>query len=127
MDSELIKKLRLSAGQRALVLNAPEGYLDRLGDLPVAGEPAGTFDFVQLFVRTQAELEQQGPAAYQAVRYDGLLWICYPKKSAGVESDLSRDVVWEIVAQSGLRPVTQVSIDAIWSALRFRPPERVGA
>jgi hypothetical protein len=26
----------------------------------------------------------------------------------------------------GFRPVTQVSIDAIWSALRFRPPEAVG-
>ena len=43
--TDLIKKLRIQPGQRVLVLNAPEGYLDRLGALPegatasqVAGE-----------------------------------------------------------------------------------------
>ena len=58
--------------------------------------------------------------------YDGLLWVCYPKKSAKIESDLSRDVIWELMQDSGLRPVTQVSIDKTWSALHFRPVEKVG-
>jgi len=130
MDNALIGKLRLAAGQRVLVLNAPEGYRERLEEMAVAADPAGAtagaFDFVQLFVRSQAELERQGPIAYRAVRYDGLLWVCYPKKSGGVESDLSRDLVAEVVSAAGLRPVTQVAIDAVWSALRFRPPEQVG-
>ena len=30
------------------------------------------------------------------------------------------------VDQAGLRPVSQVSIDETWSALRFRPKDRVG-
>ena len=55
-----------------------------------------------------------------------LLWLSYPKRSSKVETDLSRDVGWEVVADAGLRPVTQVSIDETWSALRFRPVERVG-
>jgi hypothetical protein len=43
-----------------------------------------------------------------------------------VKTDLTRDVGWEIVSQAGLRPVTQVSVNEVWSALRFRPVERVG-
>ena len=66
------------------------------------------------------------PAAIAAVAYDGLLWISYPKRSSKVETDLSRDVLWDLMMETGLRPVTQVSIDDVWSALRFRPAEKVG-
>jgi hypothetical protein len=43
-----------------------------------------------------------------------------------VETDLSRDDFWELLTGAGLRPVTQISIDDTWSALRFRPSELVG-
>jgi len=45
-------------------------------------------------------------------------WVAYPKAN---RSDINRDTPWPIVAEYGLRPVTQVAIDDIWSALRFRP------
>ncbi len=130
MISALARKLRLQAGQRALILNAPAGYLNELGELPegvsVATEPDGDFDFVQVFVGNRAELERLGPVALRAVKYDGLLWLCYPKQSAGVKTDITRDVGWDVILQAGMRPVTQVAINATWSALRFRPTEKVG-
>jgi len=120
----------MQPGQRALILNAPPGYVEGMGDLPQGLELAqiaeGQFDFVHLFVKNQAELAEIGPAALMALRYDGLLWISYPKQSSKVTTDLTRDVGWEILSQAGLRPVTQVSVDEVWSALRFRPTERVG-
>ncbi len=126
----LINKLRMQPGQRVLILNAPPGYVDVLGDLPegvrLAEEPSGIFDVVHLFVKNVAELERLGPQAVGAVKHDGLLWISYPKRSSKVETDISRDVGWEAIAAAGLRPVTQVSVDDVWSALRFRPVERVG-
>ena len=66
------------------------------------------------------------PVAAEAVKHDGLLWVSYPKTSSGVESDLLRDVVWKSVAKTGLRPVTQVSVNDKWSAIRFRPADKVG-
>ena len=93
----------------------------------LADEPEGTFDFVHLFVKNVAELESLGPTAINAVKHDGLLWISYPKRSSKVKTDITRDVGWDILAQAGLRAVTQVSIDDVWSALRFRPIERVGS
>jgi hypothetical protein len=121
----LHKKLRILPGQRMLVINAPPGYLDAIGGLPEGSaleqSGKGPFDFVHLFVREAAELETMGPAARSAVTYDGILWFSYPKLSSGVASDLSRDIVARIGSGLGLRAVAQVSIDEVWSAIRFRP------
>lgn len=72
------------------------------------------------------ELASLGPVAIEAIKYDRLLRISYPKRSSRVESDLTRDVMWELMADTGLRPMAQVSIDPVWSALRFRPSKQVG-
>jgi hypothetical protein len=64
--------------------------------------------------------------AVEAVKYDGVLWVSYPKKSSGVETDLHRDMRWHVLEEAGLRPVMQVAIDEVWSALRWGPAERVG-
>jgi hypothetical protein len=125
----LIKKLLIKPGMRLSIRNTPARYLEDLGPLPegaqLTDEPDGALDFVQLFIKNRGEYERLGAAALRAVKPDGLLWICYPKKSSGVESDLDRDVVWKMLEPTGLRPVTQIAIDEVWSALRFRPVERV--
>ena len=129
-ESGLVKKLRIQSGQRILILNPPQGYFEELGRLPLdvdlAERPEGTFDFIQLFVKQRAELEGQLPIIEQSIKYDALLWICYPKQSSKVNSDLNRDIIWGMVSKTGLEGVTLVSLNAIWSAMRFRPAKRVG-
>jgi len=46
------------------------------------------------------------------------LWVAYPKAN---RTDINRDTLWPILAEHGLRPITQVAVDNVWSALRFRP------
>ncbi len=128
-ENPLIKKLQLKPGLRVLFLNPPQGYVESLGPLPdgvtVVDGPTGTLDFVQLFVRDTAELTAFAPAALQAIRLDGVLWITYPKQSSKVKTDITRDRGWEPVTAGGLRPVTQIAIDETWSALRWRPIDLV--
>jgi hypothetical protein len=128
--SPLIKKLRIQPRQRLLVLNAPPGYVESLGELPEGTQIVGSadveVDFCHLFAKNSSELANLVPTAIQAIKYDGLLWVSYPKKSSKVETDLSRDTLWELPGETNLRPVTQVSIDQTWSAMRFRPAEKVG-
>jgi hypothetical protein len=130
MAQSLTRKLRIQPTQCVLILNAPTGYIELLGDLPegvqVSEEPEGRYEFVHLFVASSEELNRLRRTAMDAVEYDGLLWISYPKRSSKVATDLTRDVLWELMADTGLRPVTQVSVDEVWSALRFRPAELVG-
>ena len=45
------------------------------------------------------------------------LWVLYPK---GNKADINRDSLWPILADFGFRPISQVSVDDTWSALRFR-------
>lgn len=129
-QSTLVKKLGIHPGMLILILNPPPDYLQSLTELPaevvVSLQPAGLYDLVQLFIRDSAEFQTSSPAALKSVRYDGLFWLCYPKKSGAIKSDLSREAVWQLMDGSGLRPVSQISIDDSWSALRFRPIERVG-
>ena len=128
-QSPLIKRLGLRPGMSALLLNPPPGYAESLGELPdgvhFSRRPEGQYDFVQVFIKDSDEFARLTPDAQAAIRYDGMLWICYPKKTGAIASDLSRDVVWKRMTGTGLRPVTQIAIDETWSALRFRPEEMV--
>ena len=128
--SALARKLLVKPGQRMVLLNAPAGYAEALAPLPegvaVSTAPAADADFVQVFVKDSAELHSLGPQAIGSARPDGLLWICYPKKSSKVATDLTRDVLWDLVKQYGVVGVTLVSIDDTWSAMRFRPADQVG-
>ena len=47
-----------------------------------------------------------------------ILWIAYPKAN---RADINRDSLWPMLSPYGLRPIGQVAVDEVWSALRFRP------
>ena len=120
MNEALAKKLRLpEAGARSLVLNAPEGYLGELGLGPdhavYDGKLAGSYDFVQMFFRSIGEVENRAGAALDAVKPDGLLWLCYPKGGAKAGTDLTRDKGWETVKAAGFEGIALVSVDEVWS------------
>jgi hypothetical protein len=83
-----------------LLVNAPDGYGDALEDAVVVsrGDPA---------------------------KADATLWIAYPKKTSGVQTDMTRDKGWDAVTDQ-IDAVSQVAIDDTWSALRFKPVAEVG-
>jgi hypothetical protein len=56
------------------------------------------------------------PVADQLVRVE-VLWVAYRKAN---RADINRDSLWPIMAEFGMRPVSQVAVDDEWSALRFR-------
>ena len=127
MDEALVKKLQLKPGMRVLVLNAPEGYLDRLTPLPEGATfvEQGPADWVQVFLRNKAEVDALAPRGIEAVTREGVLWLCYPKGGAKAGTDINRDTGWEVMALTGWGPVTQAAIDEQWSALRWRPESDV--
>jgi len=127
--TSIVKKLGLKPGMRALVLSAPSGYIDSIAPLPqgvVLSEAGnGTYEFVQLFTRRKSEIEKSKEKMLECAARGALVWVTYPKKASGMESDLSREVVWAAMEDTGWRPVSQIAIDDIWSALRFRPIQDV--
>ncbi len=126
-NEKLIKKLQIKPGSHLLLLNAPASFLAALLPLPegLTLDPPTTsyYDYVHLFAKDSGELQRFAPTALAAVKVDGLLWVSYPKKSAKMPTDLSRDEGWAIITEAGYRGIRQIAIDSTWSAVRFRKQE----
>lgn len=130
MARTMAQKLGIKDGFAVLVIGAPVGCAESLGELPpgasLSNSGDGPFDAIHLFVANKAALDAAWPPSLARLKPGGLMWLAYPKKTSGVETDITRDLGWDVVKAAGWRPVTQVAIDETWSALRFRPEAEVG-
>jgi hypothetical protein len=114
-----LDKLRYRPHQRAAVLNAPASYTSILEDVEFDDRLDGEYDFVHVFVTHRAEVQRGAPAWRSALTPEGILWVSYPKGKA-IETDLNRDSLNQAMHDAGLQGVSQVAIDDVWSALRFK-------
>lgn len=123
--SSLAKKLLIKPSQNWLLFNAPTNYLSVLEPLPEGVityfEAKGAFDGIQLFAKNSAELTTGLKIITPILKPSTILWIAYPKKSSGIESDLAMMGDWSQTANYGLEPVAAIAIDETWTASRFRP------
>jgi hypothetical protein len=123
-DEALLRKLRIAAEDRLLLVGAPAGYLERLGraaDTDFVTAVPGAYDVVHVFVPDHEAVERDAPKALTAVRHGGVVWMSYPKRSSRVPTDITRDAGWDVLDAAGWEGVAQVSVDEVWSAVRFRP------
>ena len=111
----LESKLALK-GRPIRVIGAPPDF--RLEPGPSTGERPGLL----VFVKDRASARKQLRAIVESAKADRLTWVAYPK-AGQLGTDLNRDSLAALVMEAGAQPVTQVSIDEVWSALRFRPPK----
>ncbi len=115
-------KLQLRQGDRLVVLHRPSGLDLGMGtsgpDDPLDPDEA---DAVLLFAAHSADLRgADGELLVEAARRDAVVWVAYPK-AGSTATDLSRESLAAALREQGLRPVRQMSIDRVWSAVRFRP------
>ncbi|SRR5512135_1751173 len=124
-ESALARKMKLKAGVRSAVIDAPAGYLKELAPLPVGVEISetlhGALGWIQVFVRTSAELKRLVPRLVRSLAADGLLWVSFPKGTSGIQTDLTRDEGWDALADANLKWVTLISVNDTWSAFALRP------
>jgi len=57
---------------------------------------------------------------------DSVLWLSYPKGTSKLKTDINRDSIRVTAEGYNITTVAAISIDDIWSALRFRPIDKVG-
>jgi hypothetical protein len=119
----LPEKLGIHPGTRVIALKAPDTYAAALGELPegatLQGRLPSRTHFIHCFARRRAELEQGFPRWTRALTDDGTLWVSWPKRASGVETDLTENIVREIGLTQGLVDVKVCAIDEIWSGLKF--------
>jgi hypothetical protein len=112
----LPRKLGIEPSMRVAVLGGPPALAAQLGG---AASLRGHYDVIVLFTLSRAALERRLPAVLRARSERGAVWLAWPKRISGVDSDLGDLVVREIGLATGLVDNKVCAIDDVWSALRF--------
>ncbi len=124
---ELIRKLQIKAGTRLWLVNVPEAIAEAItsGAEVETVKSGEACDGAIVFADTPIEVEKLAPKILKAVPRDGLLWFAYRKGAAAKSSGLTRDHGWEPLRAAGWDTVRSVSIDEVWTGLRFRPNDLI--
>ena len=119
----LPRKLGIKEEHRVWFSGAPSGFPAALGELPpgveVKRRAAKGLDVIVFFTTERSNLAKRLPALGEAIVPAGGLWVAWPKKSSGVETDMTEDAVREIALPIGLVDNKVCAIDETWSGLRL--------
>jgi hypothetical protein len=118
----LAKKLDIREGAVVALLGAPGGFVDLLEGLPdgvtFRTRAQGHLDLAITFHVRRADLERRLPVVLRALDRNGALWVAWPKKASKVPTDVTEDVVREVVLPVGLVDTKVCAIDDTWSGLK---------
>lgn len=115
----LERKLGLKPGMTAALLDAPDGVLPDLGELTVKRSLRGGADVVLCFVTARRDLARRASPLRTAIAPDGAVWVCWPKKASKVPTDVTEDVVRDVLLPTGLVDVKVAAVDETWSGLKL--------
>lgn len=125
----LAKKLGIRDGFRAALLHLPDEVKSELRDAlatcqihRLGGTTGKAFDFIFLFAKSRAGLGLELNRAARALAPAGMLWISWPKKSSGVDTDLTENLVRQSGLDAGLVDIKVCAVTDIWSGLKFVIP-----
>lgn len=126
----LPKKLGIKPGFRVAFVAAPAEVLDELkpalaGCEQVRASAKGrvaksaALDFAMIFAKSPAEMEKEFRRLSKQLAPAGMLWVSWPKKSSGVATDLTENLVRDIGLAAGLVDVKVCAVTDVWSGLKF--------
>jgi hypothetical protein len=119
----LARKLGIKPGARLALIGAPQDFDGVLGELPdavvIRRRLGGRFDVGVAFFTRRPMLARRLPALRERLAPAGGLWIAWPKRSSGLQTDLGEGIVRELGLGCGLVDNKICAIDETWSGLRF--------
>lgn len=120
MAKTLLEKMFAKPTYKIVVLHIPEELNSSLlVDNNITGKLNDSYDFILAFYTKKEELEKEVPKLKNSLTQNGLLWIAYPKGKL-LQTDLNRDILHELMKDYRFDGVSLVSLNAIWSAMRFK-------
>ncbi len=118
----LPKKLGIKAGFRVRLANAPEEVRaelrEALAECTVVKE-GDALDFAMMFTKSRVELTKEFPRMAKRLAPAGMLWVSWPKKSSGVQTDVDENGVRGVGLDAGLVDVKVCAVTEVWSGLKF--------
>ena len=119
----LARKLGIKGGHTILLETAPDNYDELVAPLPDgvrrADQPGADIDLYHLFTPSRGKLQASLQLYRDAMRPDAVIWVSWPKKSSGVPSEITEDVIRDVALPMGLVDVKVCAVDKTWSGLKL--------
>jgi hypothetical protein len=122
----LAKKLGIKEGYSVRLVQQPEDYFsffryfpEEINFVKNSTEPV---HFIHYFPKDADTLQLELPALSKQLIQDGMIWISWPKRSAGNQTDLSGNTIRQIGLRNGLVDIKVCAVNEVWSALKFVIP-----
>jgi hypothetical protein len=117
----LPKKLGIKDGFRISMHKLPADVKAELKEALNAckASKSGPFDYVHLFVKTQADMKRDFSHLQKELAPAGMLWVSWPKKASGVTTDLDENIIRKLGLDAGLVDVKVCAVSEVWSGLKF--------
>jgi hypothetical protein len=120
----LWKKLGHKPGSTVYVEGAPAGYVALLAlpseiSVKWVTRLSDQVNLVHLFASSKAKLKAKLQSFRKTIRPDGIIWVSWPKKSSGVPTDITEDVIREIALPLGLVDIKVCAVNEVWSGLKL--------
>jgi hypothetical protein len=121
----LPKKLGIKEGHVVYLAGPPANHVELLTPLPLGVAVNTTLrgssklDVILLFAKSKAMVARRFAPLVDRMQSNAGLWVCWPKKSSGVKTDLTEAFVREYGLSTGLVDNKICAVDDTWSGLRF--------
>jgi len=121
----LARKLGIGEGDEVALIGAPERFEDTLGELPDVASlhtdlaDDARYDVIVAFITQRSELEAELPRLRIRMAPACGLWIAWPKRTSRVPTDVTDQVIRDVVLPTGLVDNKVCAIDETWSGLRL--------
>lgn len=122
-ETPLPQKLGIKPDLTIITINAPTNYRRLLGTIPegvtFSDRVKPNSDFVHVFIKKRSELANRLPVLRAKIADTGTVWVSWPKRSAGVPTDVTEDVIRAVALPLGFVDVKVCAIDETWSGLKL--------
>lgn len=118
----LAAKLGIHQNERIGLVNAPPHFESLLDPLPdgarLLRSARGSCELWIWFPRNAAELSRDMATRVERLGTRGI-WVCWPKKSSGVATDLDENRIRDVALPAGLVDFKVCAVDATYSGLKL--------
>ena len=129
-NQNILEKLQLEEEKNLLIQGLPSSVEKQFAKLSYNKNltpllKTRKIDFALIFAINQLQLNNILKEVFSALHPESKLWIAYPKTTSKIVSDLNRDASWEILSKNDYEAVRQVTLDHVWTAMRFKKLDQI--
>jgi hypothetical protein len=120
-QTPILKKLGIKEEMKVHLVNAPSGYMELL-ETDLTGQltpKISEASLVHIFSTSKKELGKLFIQTIKQAREGLIIWISWYKKSSGMQTDITEDIIREIVLPTGWVDVKVCAVSQLWSGLKI--------